>query len=252
MQRYDILEGDEKMLEIIAETLEDARAIEKGGADRIELVSSLSEGGLTPSYGMVKAVLDEIRIPVNVMIRPHSRSFTYTKEDIQVMKEDARIFNEMGVRQVVIGILDQDGLPNLSALDEVLKDTRFTVTFHRAIDESVDVMESLDRLKDHKRVTHILTSGGAGKAEDHLDVLKEMIKTSKNQKIIVASGINQANLRAIQNELCFEGQGGNGERVFDLHAGTAVRNQRVDQPVLLDQVEKMVEIYQHDGKKGKW
>ena len=38
------------MLEIIAMTLEDAKTIEECGADRIELVSALTEGGLTPSY----------------------------------------------------------------------------------------------------------------------------------------------------------------------------------------------------------
>ncbi len=240
------------MLEIIAETLEDARAIEKGGGDRIELVASLREGGLTPSYGMVKTILDEIRIPVNVMIRPHARSFQYSLEDIKVMKEDARIFNEMGVTHVVLGMLDFEGLPCLSSMDEVLEDTCFTATFHRAIDESSNLMKSLERLGDYKRVTHILTSGGRGKAEDHLDVLKNMIRLSSSQKIIVASGINHDNLRAIQNELSFEKDEERGDYAFDMHAGTGVRNYEIDHPVIREEVERMADIYHHNGHKEKW
>ena len=67
------------LLEIIAETIEDAKAIEKGGADRIELVSALALGGLTPSVGLVKRVLETVHLPVNIMIRPHDHGFFYTK-----------------------------------------------------------------------------------------------------------------------------------------------------------------------------
>lgn len=239
------------MLEIIAETIEDARIIEKGG-ERIELVSSLSEGGLTPSYGMVKSVLLEVSIPVNVMIRPHSKSFNYSKEDIKVMKEDARIFQELGVKQVVLGMLDNEGLPDVAAMDEVLKDTTFNVTFHRAIDESSDVMKSLEILEDYNRVTHILTSGGPGKAMDNLEVLKEMVKTSKRLTIIAASGLSHGNLRAIENELEFEKESIDGELSFDFHVGTAVRGGSVKSPVKIEEVKSLVDIYRHNGKKEKW
>lgn len=240
------------MLEIIAETIEDARIIEKGGGERIELVSSLSEGGLTPSYGMVKSILLEVSIPVNVMIRPHSKSFNYSKEDIRVMKEDARIFQELGVKQVVLGMLDNEGLPDVAAMDEVLKDTTFNVTYHRAIDESSDVMKSLEILEDYNRVTHILTSGGPGKAMDNLEVLKEMVKTSKRLTIIAASGLSHGNLRAIENELEFEKESIDGELSFDFHVGTAVRGGSVKSPVKIEEVKSLVDIYRHNGKKEKW
>ncbi len=240
------------MLEIIAETIEDARIIEKGGGERIELVSSLSEGGLTPSYGMVKSILLEVSIPVNVMIRPHSKSFNYSKEDIRVMKEDASIFQELGVKQVVLGMLDNEGLPDVAAMDEVLKDTTFNVTYHRAIDESSDVMKSLEILEDYNRVTHILTSGGPGKAMDNLEVLKEMVKTSKRLTIIAASGLSHGNLRAIENELEFEKESIDGELSFDFHVGTAVRGGSVKSPVKIEEVKSLVDIYRHNGKKEKW
>jgi copper homeostasis protein len=42
------------IIEIIGSTVEDCIEIEKGGAQRIELVSALEVGGLTPSYGLIR------------------------------------------------------------------------------------------------------------------------------------------------------------------------------------------------------
>lgn len=40
------------MLEVIATCLEDVKRIESTGGKRIELISSYTEGGLTPSYAL--------------------------------------------------------------------------------------------------------------------------------------------------------------------------------------------------------
>lgn len=42
------------MLEVIATCLEDVKRIERAGGKRIELISSYTEGGLTPSYAFIK------------------------------------------------------------------------------------------------------------------------------------------------------------------------------------------------------
>ena len=52
------------MLEVIGMNVEDCIAIEQAGANRIELVSALSEGGLTPSVGMIEQCFEAVSIPI--------------------------------------------------------------------------------------------------------------------------------------------------------------------------------------------
>lgn len=91
------------LIEFIAVTVEDAKLIERSGADRIELVSGLTEGGITPSYGLIEKVVNSVNIPVNVMVRPHAQSFCYSEDDITIMKNDIRIIRSIGANGVVFG-----------------------------------------------------------------------------------------------------------------------------------------------------
>ena len=67
------------MLEIIATSLADAIAAERSGADRLELCAALSEGGLTPSMGLVEAVVEGVNIPVHVAFRCQSQRFRWSR-----------------------------------------------------------------------------------------------------------------------------------------------------------------------------
>lgn len=61
------------ILEICAASYNSALAAAAGGADRIEICSGLSEGGLTPSYGLLKSVLKIPNLKKHVLIRPRDR-----------------------------------------------------------------------------------------------------------------------------------------------------------------------------------
>lgn len=50
------------LLEVIATTVGDAQAAARAGADRLELVTAITEGGLTPSVGLIEAVVAAVPI----------------------------------------------------------------------------------------------------------------------------------------------------------------------------------------------
>ena len=57
------------LIEAIASTISEALELERLGVDRIELVTAVTEGGLTPSLGLIEAVTSQCTIPVNVMLK---------------------------------------------------------------------------------------------------------------------------------------------------------------------------------------
>ena len=98
------------LVEVIVQNAEDAIQAERFGADRLELVSAMSEGGLTPSYGAIKGVLNSTKLPVQIMIRPHSYGFQYNEADWEIMKEDISMIQQLGGTGIVIGGLTAEGM----------------------------------------------------------------------------------------------------------------------------------------------
>jgi copper homeostasis protein len=203
------------MLEVIATSIEDAIKIEKNGGNRIELVSALTEGGLTPSFALIKYVVGEVKIPVNIMIRPHSKSFVYSKEDLKVMKEDITVAEDLKANGIVLGTLNLKNEINEEDLVELLSVSRnLEVTFHRAIDEVKDLIAAVKILKKYSQIKRILTSGGRGKIENNTDIIAEMIKESgENIKVLIGGGLNKDNINSILKKT----------RAEEVHIGTAAR-----------------------------
>ncbi len=201
------------MIEIIGMTVEDAKSIEKCGGERIELVSSLTEGGLTPSYGLIENVIKNVDIPVNVMIRPHANRFVYSEEDLKIMKKDIQIAKYLGANGVVLGVLDEKNNIDEKSLIELLDVCDgVDVTFHRAIDET-NMNESIKVLNKYKEVTNILTSGGKNPIGENIYNIREIIKNSKHIKVLLGGGLNFENINEISRLT----------KVKDFHFGTAIR-----------------------------
>lgn len=201
------------LLEVIASTVLDALRIEGFGGNRIELVSALKEGGLTPSYGLIKAVINSVKIPVNVMVRPHSNSFVYTDREIELMKEDILMIKRLGANGVVFGALDEKNNICEKSLVKLLEASDgLEVTFHRAIDELINPVEGIKVLRKYP-IKNLLTSGGEGKIIDNISVIKNMIKESGNIEVLIGGGLTLTNIEAIANST----------GVKQCHFGTAVR-----------------------------
>ncbi|MBE7150133.1 copper homeostasis protein CutC [Bacillus mycoides] len=203
------------MLEVIATCLEDVKRIEKAGGNRIELISSYTEGGLTPSYAFIKKAVDAVQIPVHVMIRPHAKSFTYTEEEIEMMKEDIVVAQNLGAAGVVLGVLNEQNEVDEEKLVDLLSVVDgINVTYHRAIDDTENPVEAMKVLKKFNKVTHVLTSGGQGNVVDNIPVLAAMQKESEgNIQLVVGSGVTKKNVKQLLDET----------GISQAHVGTAVR-----------------------------
>lgn len=149
------------LLEVCVDGIEGLLTAQENGADRLELCSALSEGGLTPSYGLIRQAAALARVPVHVLVRPRGGHFVYTRAEQQVMLDDVAFVRGAGVQGVVIGGLDASGKVDLE-LTRQLKAAAgsLSVTFHRAFDEVPDPFAALDDLMA-LGIDRILTSGGA-------------------------------------------------------------------------------------------
>lgn len=147
-------------MEACVDCIESAVEAHAGGAVRLELCSALKCGGLTPTPGLLRSVKKLVDIPVYVMLRNRDGDFNYTDADLEVMKSDAEDLTANGADGFVFGALKQDGSVDVRACKFISNVCRsFPMTFHRAIDVSQNVTESLESIISlgFKRV---LTSGG--------------------------------------------------------------------------------------------
>ena len=186
--------------EACVESFEKALEAQSNGANRIELCENLAVGGTTPSYGTVKICLEKLNIPIFPMIRARGGNFVYSKDEIEIMKEDIKIFKELGVKGVVVGCLTSDNKIDLEFTKELV-DLAYPmeVTFHKSIDEILNPLDYIDDLVNIG-IKRILTSGGKATALEGKDLINEMIKKSNGRlKIVVAGKVTKENLNGLSN-----------------------------------------------------
>jgi copper homeostasis protein len=177
------------VLEVIATTVADARAAARGGADRLELVTAMDEGGLTPGIGLVESVVDAVDIPVHVMVRPHSRSFVYDADDYAVILRDVRALVNAGAHAIVVGMLRADGELDTDGLARVIEAADgLPLTFHRAFDEARDLSAAFETLLRFEAVTNLLTSGGEASVLDAETTIVKLVGMAAGTRCTVLAG----------------------------------------------------------------
>ena len=188
------------IVEVCANSLESALVAERAGADRIELCSELAVGGLTPSYGLLKAVKEQVSIPVHVLIRPRSGDFTYSADELNIMLADIRLCVELGFDGIVSGALLNDFSLDI-AQTQKLKTTagKLNFTFHRAFDWITNATEALEQL-EAMQVDYILSSGQQKSALLGIDFLSKLKSKSKSIQIMPGSGVNASNVASFKNK----------------------------------------------------
>lgn len=189
------------ILEVCAGTYRSAFAAALGGADRIELCSGLSEGGLTPSYGTLRAALKIPNMKKHVLIRPRSGDFLYSQSELSVMADDIALAAELGADGVVIGALTKDGDVDMDGMGLLMeKSGTMDVTFHRAFDVCKNPLKALEDIIS-LGCTHILTSGQAATAEEGMGLIKQLVEIAAGRiSIMPGCGVVPENVTKIVRE----------------------------------------------------
>ena len=184
-------------LEICVDTLDGAEAAVAGGADRIELCSSLSEGGLTPSIGLMQAAA-ALPIPVHAMIRPRSGLFEFSDGDAKIMEADVNAARTVGLAGVVLGAQKPDGTLDTRLLSRLIAAAgHLDATLHRVIDVVPDPLAALSEAID-LGFTRVLTSGAQPFAPDGVPLIRQMVEATGGRiSIMPGCGLTPENVTEV-------------------------------------------------------
>lgn len=224
------------ILEVIATSVADAVLAQEHGADRIELISGIMEGGVTPSVGLIEKVLHTVHIPVHVMVRPHGNSFCYDEDDLAVMVRDIEYIRKSGAAGIVLGTLTSDKRMDTTALKLLLREVGQTaVIFHRAFDELEDQPSALLELASYQAIKGVLTSGGMPSVLDARAKIKALTKQSVSLPIEIMAG-SGLSVKTLDEFISQTG-------VTQVHIGTGVRiNGEALAPIDPDKIRAAAEI----------
>jgi copper homeostasis protein len=208
------------LIEICANSYQSAINAEKAGANRIELCSELAVGGITPSYGLLKKVMNDLTIPVHVLIRPRSGDFMFSDAEFEIMKENIQLCKELGVAGIVSGVLHLDNTLDIERTHQLVALSKpLNFTFHRAFDWIQNPIKAIKEL-EKIGVSRILTSGQEASAEKGIQNLIEWNNLTTTT-ILPGGGISSENVLLFQE---------NGFKEVHLSASTQIKT--IEKPLI--------------------
>jgi copper homeostasis protein len=176
------------LLEACLDSVDLARAAEWGGASRIELCDRLDVGGTTPSVELIETVVAAVRIPVFAIVRPRGGDFFYSESELDTMKRDATMMKGLGVRGLVVGVLNANDTIDAGRTREVIDaGDGLSATFHLAFERVPNRRVGLETLIKIG-VSRLLTKGGGQTALDGADGIRDLVDRAAGRITIMAGG----------------------------------------------------------------
>jgi copper homeostasis protein len=221
------------VLEVIVQSVSDARAAARGGADRLEVVRAINQGGLTPPVSLVRAIAAETALPLRVMVRENA-GYAMDAGELSVLRLAAAQFAAAGVDGIVIGFA-RAGELSMADLTRVLEPTPgVRVTFHRAFDSLRDPLSAIDRLSHLPQIDRILTRGGDRTPATRSERLREFAaRAGRRFEIIAGGGVDDEALSVFARTGC----------VREVHVGRAARDGGDPEgPVSIERVCRLREL----------
>jgi copper homeostasis protein len=189
------------VLEIACFNLQSCLIAQQAGADRVEFCSDYSVGGITPTSSDIIEIRKLVHIPLHIIIRPRAGNFVYDNEEIEMMKNTILFCKQHDIDGVVFGILKSDNSININSNKELVELAKpMSVTFHRAIDECIDIETAFNEIIE-LGFDKVLTSGGEKNALQGIETLKKcQEKFEEKITIIPGGGIRSNNIEFIIKE----------------------------------------------------
>ena len=181
------------ILEVCVDSLMSARAAIAGGADRLELCSALTIGGLTPYAELLQQIRVESDIEIRCLMRPRAGDFLYTKEEIMMMAAQIKNLRKLGADGFVIGCLTPEGDLDTNAMAPLLKAAGGCgLTLHRCIDVSREPCKTYLDAKELGFDT-VLTSGAAVGCMQGIEIIDKLLQLRSRHdgpQVLIGAGVN--------------------------------------------------------------
>lgn len=185
------------MLEVCVDTIDGVLAAMKGGAGRVELCSSLSEGGLTPSAGLMHEAA-KLSIPCYAMIRPRSGLFHFSPAEEQIMLADIAMARQADLAGVVLGAQTRSGALDDAVVARLAQASGpLGKTLHRVIDVVPEPLTALETAID-LGFERVLTSGAEPEAPQGVDLIARMVKQAGGRiSVMPGCGLTAQNVAEV-------------------------------------------------------
>lgn len=203
-----------RLLEVIVTSLHEALEAEAGGADRLELVRSLEDGGLTPDFELARQIVGRVSIPVRVMLRENASMSSGGPAEVEILRLQAKALAQLPIDGLVIGFV-REGLIDSAVMRRIFETApNCHATFHRAFEHADDPLAAIRELKRIPQIDRILTRGGEGAWSERKKRLLEWQQAAAPEiGILVGIGLSRSIFSELKRTPSF----------VELHAGRAAR-----------------------------
>lgn len=186
--------------EICVESYAGAKIASELAYTSVEINAALDLGGLTPSFGLVRLIADNLQIEKNCMLRPRAGGFFYTESEYASMLADLHIFCKENIDGIVFGFLTEDfevDEKRTKEFVELIHQAGKKAIFHRAFDNTKDAAAAIKTLIALK-VDRLLTSGQSETALQGADLLASLqAKYGKQIEIVAGAGVKASNAKSL-------------------------------------------------------
>lgn len=221
------------LLEVIVCSVADAIEAERGGADRLEIVRDLHQGGFTPPLKLISDIKQASELPVRVMLRESPGYRTHSSDEVDRLCRAAEAFASLSVDGFVLGFLNEEEV-DVELTQRVLTCApHVRATFHHAFEDAKDKLRALAEIKRLAQVDRILSHGGTDQLTNRIQRLAGYERAAAPELTILAGGgIDATNIVKIKR----------ATRIREFHVGRAARlNFQVDGAVQASLVSDLVQ-----------